>query len=69
MGGEPYWYFVKYQADLDAALQALRQVEFQAGRYAPVIMFPSRLFPLAPDSPAPGAKHASIEEALAETEE
>jgi len=64
MGGEPYWYYVKYEADINAALQKLRALEFKAGRYTPVIQFPSKLFPLGPNSPAPGAKHASIEAAL-----
>jgi hypothetical protein len=69
MGGEPYWYYVRYNADIRAALQELRQTEFKAGRYAPVIDFPSRLFPLGPKSPAPGAKHATIEAAVAAAEE
>ena len=69
MGGEPYWYYVKYQADINAALQALRQQEFMAGRYAPVIMFLCDLFPLGPDAPAPGAQHETIDEAREETEE
>jgi hypothetical protein len=63
MGAEPYWYYEKYNADVSAALQSLRQREFKAGRYAPVIMFPAELFPLGPKSPAPGAKHTSIEQA------
>ena len=64
MGAEPYWYFEKYDGDVDAALQALRQREFKAGRYNPVIAFTSELFPVGPNSPAPGAQHASIEEAM-----
>jgi hypothetical protein len=62
MGGEPYWYVVPYESDIDAALQKLRQREFEAGRYNPVIPLPE--FPIGPDSPAPGRQHASIEEAL-----
>jgi hypothetical protein len=62
MGAEPYHYYVKYQADLGKALQELREQEFQAGRYNPVLPFLS--FPVGPSSPAPGAQHASIEEAL-----
>ena len=62
MGAEPYFYFVKYQTDLDKALQELRQQEFQAGRYNPAVNFLS--FPIRPDSPSPGAQHASIEEAF-----
>ena len=33
MGGEPWFYFVAYQKDINSALQALRRREFQAGRY------------------------------------
>ena len=69
MGGEPYWYFERYQADVEAALHELRQREFAAGRYSPVIDSPSDLFPLGPNSPAPGAGHASIEEVMEEVEE
>jgi hypothetical protein len=59
MGGEPYWYFVKYKPDLDAVLQELREREFRAGRYNPAMPFP-----LDPTRPAPGAQHASIREAF-----
>lgn len=62
MGGHPYWYYVDYRADISSALQALRKREFTAGRYNPVM--PSIEFPINPSSPAPGAQHASIEEAL-----
>jgi hypothetical protein len=62
MGAEPYYYFVKYNADVDAALQELRDQEFQAGRYNPVMRHLS--FPIGPDSPSPGARHDSIQEAL-----
>lgn len=65
MGAEPYWYFEKYEGNVDAALQKLRQREFKAGRYNPVMMFPFEAFPVGPNSPAPGAQHASIEAALA----
>jgi len=64
MGGEPYIYFVKYQSNIEAALQGLRQREFAAGRYNPVIQFPGSILPIGPDSPSPGAQHATIEEAL-----
>jgi hypothetical protein len=66
--GDPYWYFVKYQPDLNVALQELRQREFDAGRYNPVIPFVSELLPIGPDSPAPGAQHGSIQEALIASE-
>jgi len=62
MGAEPYYYFVKYDADIDAALQELREREFEAGRYNPVIRHLE--FPIGPDSPSPGAQHSSIQEAL-----
>lgn len=62
MGAHPYFYFVKYQSDVDAALQELREREFQAGRYNPVQRFLN--FPIDENSPAPGAMHGSIEEAI-----
>ena len=67
MGAELYWYYVKYQPDLNAALQELRKREFESGRYNPVIPFPE--FPPGPDSPAPGAQHASIAEAMEDAAE
>jgi hypothetical protein len=67
MGAEPYFYFVKYDEDIDSALQELREREFEAGRYNPVI--PHLNFPIGPDSPAPGAQHESIEDALEESGE
>jgi hypothetical protein len=63
MGGHAYWYFVTYQADLQSALDALREREFRAGRYNPVI----RLLPFGrPDflTMAPGPKHRTIQEAF-----
>jgi hypothetical protein len=62
MGGEPWFYFVPYQTDINNALQALRRREFQAGRYNPVTPFLE--FPLDAAAPGPGAQHASIEEAI-----
>ena len=67
MGAHPYWYFEKYDGDVDAALQTLRQREFNAGRYNPVIPFPQ--FPLGPNSPSPGAQHSSIEEIMEDAAE
>ena len=61
MGGEPYWYFVPYQPNIQAALDALRAREFKAGRYNPVLPF--QRFPVDADSPAPGNKHRTIEAA------
>lgn len=66
MGGHAYWYFEKYKGDVDAALQTLRQREFKAGRYNPVIPFPD--FPPDANSPAPGAQHGSIEEAMEDSD-
>src|SRR5690349_4906609 len=60
MGAHPYWYFTKYDEDADAALQELRQREFEAGRYNPVIPF--LRFPITAASPSPGPEHDSIEE-------
>ena len=48
MGGEPWFYFVPYQADVNSALQALRQREFRAGRYNPVMPMPE--FPVDADA-------------------
>lgn len=62
MGADPYWYSVKYQADIGSALSELREREFKAGRYNPVIRFPG--FPTGPHSPSPGAQHSSIEHAI-----
>src|SRR5262245_47423497 len=62
MGGEPWFYFVPYQSDINSALQELRRREFQAGRYNPVTPFVE--FPVDSRTPGPGAQHASIEEAM-----
>ena len=62
MGGHPWFYFVAYQSDINSALQELRRREFEAGRYNPAMWMPP--FPVDVNSPAPGAQHASIEEAM-----
>jgi hypothetical protein len=62
MGAEPYWYFVRYEQDLNEALQKLRKREFQAGRYNPVI--PLLDFPIDSNLPCPGPQHKTIQEAL-----
>lgn len=67
MGAEPYYYFIEYQPDIDAALQELRQREFEAGRYNPAQPF--LRFPIYANSPAPGAKHDSIYEAIEDAAE
>ena len=66
MGAHPYWYLAKYTPDPDTALQALREREFRAGRYNPVMPFLE--FPIGPHSPTPGAQHASIAEAFEEAD-
>ena len=67
MGAHPYWYFVPYETDFDAALQKLRLREFQAGRYNPVTPF--QTFPINPSAPAPGAMHDSIEKVMEQSDE
>lgn len=62
MGGHPYYYTVPFEADAAAALEKLRQREFRAGRYNPVVAMPK--FPVTAGSFAPGARHASIDAAL-----
>jgi hypothetical protein len=62
MGAEPYWYIVPYEPDIATALDKLRRREFAAGRYNPVM--PLIEFPIGPHSPAPGAGHATIAQAL-----
>ena len=62
MGAVPYSYFVRYQPDVSAALQELREREFRAGRYNPVQRFPSQS--IGPESAAGGVCHRSIREAL-----
>lgn len=67
MGASPYWYYVAYRPEIDLALNELRNREFNAGRYNPVIPFPE--FPITEESPSPGAGHKSIEEALSASKE
>lgn len=64
MGAHPYFYFVEYQSDIENALRELREREFDAGRYSSAMELVE--FPLGPDSPAPGPKHASIGEVMAQ---
>ena len=64
MGGEPYYYVVEYEADLQGALNKLREREFKAGRYNPVmanlafLMEKQKYLKLKP-----GAKHKTIDAA------
>jgi hypothetical protein len=67
MGAQPCWYFVPYEADVDAALQKLRLREFHAGRYYPVT--PRQAFPIDLSAPVPGAKHGSIEQVMEQSDE
>jgi hypothetical protein len=62
VGAHPYWYVVPYETDVEQALQRLRQREFQAGRYNPVMPFPE--FPIRLDAATPGPQHGSIEDVL-----
>jgi hypothetical protein len=71
MSSFPYYYFTPYQEDINAALQDLRQREFEAGRYNPAmymnepsLFMSSFQFPPDANSITPGAKHSSIEEAV-----
>ena len=68
MGADPYFYYVGYEDDKNGALQKLRQREFEAGRYAPVMYQWDIPFPLdeLSGAPAPGKQHASLEEAMAD---
>lgn len=66
MGGEPWDYFTPYQADINAALQDLRQREFKAGRYNPAMPFPHA--GIQPKAAGPGAQHASIDEAQSDAD-
>ena len=62
MGGHPWWYVVPYQRDIGKAMNELREREFRAGRYNPVVRFPH--FPVTERSDAPGARHRTIDEAM-----
>jgi hypothetical protein len=66
MGASPYFYVVDYEPDIQASLNKLRDREFRAGRYNPVMPFPS--FPVDEASPNPGARHATIDEALEDSD-
>lgn len=64
MGSSLYYYCTPYRDDIGAALQALREEEFRAGRYEPALSMLSFEFPPDEESPAPGPAHATIEEAV-----
>lgn len=70
MGGEPYWYIVDYEKDLQEVLNKLREREFKAGRYNPVISDLSGHFEGEKYLKlSPGNKHKSIEEAVEAAQE
>ena len=69
MGADPYFYVVDYQEDLQAALDALREREFQAGRYRPAVDWPQDYFTPTGMKPGPGAQHESIEAIFEEAAE
>jgi hypothetical protein len=66
MGSSSYWYYTSYQPDLNAALESLREREFQSGRYNPATEFPE--FPIIENSVIIGAQHESIDDALEASE-
>jgi hypothetical protein len=53
MGGHPYWYFVPFQPNAQVALDELREREFRAGRYSPVMLFPPAYILSTDRMPAP----------------
>jgi hypothetical protein len=63
VGAHPYWYFVPYDPDVQRALGALREREFAAGRYNPVVRRP--VFG-APDRGRFAPAHPNIADALAD---
>ncbi len=64
MGGEPYYYIVEYEEDLQGVLDKLREREFKAGRYNPVIAdLSSHMDKQKYLKLKPGAKHKTIDAA------
>lgn len=64
MGAHPWFHLVPYQKDVRRAMLELRDREFRAGRYNPVMPFPHMH-----GNEAPGAEHDSIDEAREDAEE
>jgi len=66
MGADPYFYYVDYDEDKNNALQKLRQREFEAGRYSPVMYQWDIPFPLdnLSAAPKPGQGHRTLKEAM-----
>lgn len=63
MLGSPYWYLVPYNEDVQEALDALREREFRAGRYNPVLPKLNFVEP-AFSRQYRAAQHDSIEDAI-----
>jgi hypothetical protein len=63
MGASPWICFVPFHLDLDAALDALREREFEAGRYYPAMLMVPDV--IDADTPGPGRQHATIADAAA----
>lgn len=68
MIGRPYWYLVPYDEDIQAALDALREREFMAGRYNPVLPELDFVEP-AFSRQYRAAQHDSIEDAIMDADE
>lgn len=70
MGSSVFYYYTPFEEDIEAALQALREREFAAGRYDPAMrradppmwMWQFK-FPPDETSPAPGPVHGTLAEA------
>jgi hypothetical protein len=58
VGAHPWFYVVPYQPEIRKAMLELREREFQAGRYNPMVAFPDMA-----GAVTPGAQHDSIDEA------
>jgi hypothetical protein len=63
VGAHPYWYLVPYRKDVQAALDALRAREFEAGRYNPVLRYIKFAEP-AFSKQTPGSQHETIDDAI-----
>jgi hypothetical protein len=69
MGGEAYWYYVPYRDDLQGALDELREREFKAGRYNPVMSSIENFGQPSFFEQNPGAEHDSIDDAIEDAAE
>jgi hypothetical protein len=68
MQARPYWYLVPYADDIQAVLDQLRQREFQAGRYHPVMPLLDFVEP-AFSRQYRAAQHDTIEDAIMDADE